>query len=102
MGLYVERGSRAAENQIWDQIDRMRDAGPMADCFLAAQERRAWAIGTGLSARSGTNFTVVIATACRSWIGTCLIAVGRWLEGPSLVQTVGNGGFLAIQRRTTS
>jgi len=102
MRLYIERGSQSAEDQIWGHIDRMRDAGPMADSFLAAQERRAWAIGAGLSARSGTSFTVVIATACRRWIGTCLIAVGRWLAGPSLVEAADDGRFVTIQRRMMS
>ncbi len=81
MGVYFDGRSRTAEDQIWDHIDRMRDAGPVADYYLAAHERRAWAIAMGRSARSGTSRTAVTATACRRWIGTHLIAVGHRLEG---------------------
>ena len=88
MGVYFEGRPRSAEEQIWDHIDRMRDAGPVADYYLAAHERRVWAIGTGRSTRSGNGISAVTATACRRWIGTGLIAVGRWLEETAPIQTV--------------
>ena len=80
MGADLDGRSRTPEDQIWDHIDRMRDAGPVADYYLAAHERRAWAIAIGRSARFGTSRTAVTATACRRWIGTRLRAAGRRLE----------------------
>ena len=47
MGVYFASRSQSAEDQIWDHLDRMRDAGPVADSYLAAHERQVWAIGTG-------------------------------------------------------
>ena len=102
MGVYFAGRSRSAEDQIWDHIDRMRDAGPVADYYLAAHERRARAIGTGRLTTTGTGIPAVSATACRRWIGTHLKAVGRWLEGTSPVQTIDDERFMTIQRHLAS
>jgi len=91
MGVYVDGKSRSAEDQIWDHIDRMRDAGPVADAYLAAHERRAKAIAAGRSTMSRTSMTGVTVMACRRWIGIRLVAVGRWLEGTAPVQTIDSG-----------
>lgn len=104
MGMYVyaEGRTRTAEDQIWDHIDRMRDAGPVADAYLAAHERQVWAIGTGRAATAGTGVTAVIATACRRWIGTRLRAVGRWLAATSRLQTIDDARGMTTQRRMAS
>ena len=102
MGVYFAGRSRSAEDQIWDQIDRMRDAGPVADYYLAAHERRAWAVETGRSATSGTSMTAVTATTCRRWIATRLIAAGRWLAGTSPMPAVDDDRFLPAQHRMAS
>lgn len=99
MGVYFAERSRSAEDQIWDHIDRMRDAGPVADYYLAAHERRAWAVGTGRAATVGTSMTAMIATACRRWIGTCLIAAGQRLEGTSPIHPAGSGRLMTTPRR---
>ena len=99
MGVYFAGRSRSAEDHIWDHIDRMRDAGPVADYYLAAHERRAWAAATGPAARSGTSMTRVTATACWRWIDTRLRAAARRPEGTSPVQTAGDDRVMRIQRR---
>lgn len=96
MGVYFGDRSQSAENQIWNHLDRMRNAGPVADYYLAAHERQAWAIATGRSARSGTSMTAVTATACRRWIGTRLRTVGRWLERTSPIQAVDDDRFMTV------
>jgi hypothetical protein len=101
MGVYFAGNSRSAEDQIWEHVDRMRDAGPIADSYLAALERRKWAIGTGHSASSGTGISVATAMACRRWIGIRLIAVGHWFGGTSPVQSV-DDGFMITQGRMAS
>ena|SRR5687768_9163265 len=102
MGVYFAGRTRSAEDQIWDHLDRMRNAGPVADYYLAAHERQAWAVGTGRAATTGTSMTAVIAMACRRWIGTHLMTVGRWLVGTSPVQSVDGDTFLTTQRRMAS
>jgi hypothetical protein len=102
MGVYFAGSSRSAEDQIWDHIDRMRDAGPVADYYLAAHERRVWALGTGRSATSGTGISAVTAAACRRWIGTRLVAVSRWIQVTAPVQVVDNDRFRSAQRRMAS
>ena len=99
MGVYFDGRSRTAEDQIWEHLDRMRDAGPVADYYLAAHERRAWATATGPAARSGTSMTRVTATACWRWIGTRLRAVARRPEGKSPVQSVDDDRVMRIQCR---
>ena len=64
MGVYVDSRFRSAEDQIWEHLDGMRDARLVAGYYLAAHERRAWAIATGPASRSGTSMTRVNATAC--------------------------------------
>ena len=98
MGVYVEGRSRSAEDQIWERIDRMRDAGPLADYYLAARERRAWAMSTAHPAAARTAMATEFATAIRRWIGTCLIAVGQRLEGTSPVHPAGNGRLMTTPR----
>ena len=97
MSVYVNSRSRSAEDQIWEHLDRMRDAGPVADFYLAAHERRAWAIATTPAARSGTSFTAVTTTTCWRWIGTRLRAVGRRLEGTSPALTLDADRFPTTQ-----
>jgi hypothetical protein len=103
MGTCAGGRTRSPEDQIWDYLARIGDAGPVADAYLAAQERQAWAAReTGRSATSGPGMIVVIATVCRRWIGLWLIAVGGWLAGDALVQNVDDRRFLPLQRRLAS
>jgi hypothetical protein len=102
MGVYLAGRTRSAEDQIWDHIDRMRDAGPVADSYLTAHEQRVWAIGTGRSATSGTGMSAGIAMACQRWIWTHLIAVSRWFEGTSSGQIIDDDRFMTVQRHTAS
>jgi hypothetical protein len=99
MGVYFAGRPQSAEDQIWDHIDSMRDAGPVADSYLAAHERRAWAIETGRPATSGSGVT---ARACRRWIEMHVMTVGRWLVGTSPMQSVDGDRFLTTERRTAS
>jgi hypothetical protein len=80
----------------------MRNAGPVADYYLAAHERQALSVGTGRLATAGTGMTAMIAMACRRWIGTHLMTVGRWLVGTSPAQSVGGEKLLTTQRRMVS
>jgi len=102
MSVYFEGRSRSAEDQIWDHLDRVHNAGPVADACLAAHERQVWAIGTGRSAPSGTGISAETAMACRRWIGTRLITIGRWLQGTSPTQSLDDDRFITIQRRMAS
>ena len=102
MGVYFAGRPQSAEDQIWGHIDRMRDAGPVADSYLAAHERRAWAIGTRRAATAGPSMTAIIATTCRRWIGTHLMTLDRWLVGTSPVQSVDGDTFLTPQRPMAS
>ncbi len=102
MGVYFAGRSPSAEDQIWEHLDRMRNAGPVADYYLAAHERRAWAVGTGRAATAGTSMTAMIATACRRWIGTHLMTVDRRLVGTSLVHSVDGDKVLTTQRQMVS
>ena len=102
MGVYFAGRSGPAEDQIWDHIDRMRDAGPVADSYLAAHERRAWAIETGRSTPPETGISAATAMACRRWIGTRLIAVGHRLAGTAPVQTFVDDRFMPIQHPVAS
>src|SRR4051812_47219016 len=96
MSMYVNSRSRS-EDQIWEHLDRMRDAGPVADYYFAAHEGRAWATATSPAARSGTSFIAVTATMCWRWIGPRLKAIGRRLEGTSPAQTLDADRFLTTQ-----
>jgi hypothetical protein len=102
MGVYFAGRTRSAEDQIWDHLDRMRNAGPVADYYLAAHERQAWAVGTGRAATAGTSMTAMIASTCRRWIGTRRITVARCLVGTSPVQSVDGDKFLTTQHRMAS
>jgi hypothetical protein len=98
MGVYFAGRSRSAEDLIWDRLDRMSNAGPVADYYLAAHERQVRAIESGRSIRSGTGMTARTVMACRRWSGACLVAVGRWFAGTSPVRTVDDARFMTIQR----
>ena len=102
MGVYFAGRSQPAEDLIWDQLDRMHNAGPVAAYYLAAHERRAWAMGTGRIATARTSMTPIIATAWRHRIGTPLKTLGRWLVGTSPVQRVDGDTFLATQHPIAS
>lgn len=102
MGVYFAGRSRSAEDEIWDHVDRMHHAGPVADHYLAAHERHAWAVGTGRLATAGTSITALIATARRCWIGTSLMTIASWLMGISPVQSVDGNKFLTTQRPMAS
>ena|SRR5689334_17201745 len=102
MGTYLGGRSRSAEDQIWEHLDRMSNAGPVADSYLAAHEHRAWAIGTRQSAPTGLDMRELTATVCYRRIGTHLSAVARWLAGTSSRQTVDGERFMPIQRRMAS
>ena len=97
MSVYVDSRSRSAEIQMWEHLGRMRDAGLVAHYYLAAHERRAWAIATGRAAQSGTSMTRVTAKARWRWIGTRLRAVTRRPEGKSHVQSVDDDRVMRIQ-----
>src|SRR3954464_3146001 len=103
MGTYAGGRTRSPEDQVWDYLARIGDAGAVADAYLAAQERQAWAArGTGRSATSGSDRIVVTAMACRQWIGAHLIAIGGWLTGEVPVPDVDDHRFLPLQRRLAS
>ena len=102
MGVYFAGRSQSAEDQIWNHLDRMRDAGPVADYYLAAHERQVRAIGTGRAATAGTSTTAIIAAACQRRIGTPLRTLGRWLMGTSPVHSVDGDSFLTTQRPMAS
>jgi hypothetical protein len=96
---HAESRSRPAEDQIWERLDRMHNAGPVADCYLAAHERRAWAAGAGRSVPAGTSLAAAMLPACRRWVGTRLSELGRWLVDVAPGQVVAGDRFMTIQRR---
>ena len=102
MGVYFAGRSQSAEDQIWDHLDRMHNAGPVADSYLAAHERQVRAIGTGRAATAGTSMTAVIATTWRHRIETPLRTLGRWLVGTSPEYSVDGDTFLTTQRPMAS
>ena len=96
---FAESRSRSVEDQIWAHLDRMHDAGPVADYYLAAHERQASALRTERSATSGTSAAVAALPACWRWIGICVSAAARGLARVKPEETVAADRFVTSQRR---
>ena len=101
MDAYRTGGQRSAEARTRELLRVVIDNGPLVGQYLAAQDRREWAMAAVLPTVTRPTASRNRAAAMR-WLGTQLVAIGQRLQGVLPVGQVIGGHAAAAEPGTAS